>query len=481
MPEPRYDVSLLINGEDCPASSGAVGWRHDPVTQQATTRFAAATVKDARLAATAAAQAFPGWSSTPPSERRRFLLKTAECMRRRAPELEQRMQAEIGATRSWINENIELALEILIEAASLTTQIRGQVLPSKQPQRQMLALRQPVGAVLGIAPWNAPLILGVRAVATPLACGNTVVFKLSELAPATQRWIADCFQEAGLPPGVLNVISHAPDDAPAVVEALIAHPSIRRINFTGSTRVGRHIANTAARHLKPALLELGGKAPLLVLKDADLNAAVEAAIHGAFTNQGQICMATDRVIVDASIADQFCTHLAARASALVVGDPRNPAVDLGALATPEAGQRLMQLVEDAMRKGAQLCCGGHLLAPCLMQATVLDKVRASMSLYHEEAFGPIISVIRVSSPEEALGVANDCEYGLSASIFSRDFNQAMKLAEKLESGICHINGSTVHDEAHVPFGGVKQSGYGRFGGMAGIDAFTEQRWISFQA
>src|SRR5690606_29163260 len=206
-------------------------------------------------------------------ERRRFLLKTAECMRRRAPELEQRMQAEIGATRSWINENIELALEILIEAASLTTQIRGQVLPSKQPQRQMLALRQPVGAVLGIAPWTAPLILGVRAVATPLACGNTVVFKLSELAPATQRWIADCFQEAGLPPGVLNVISHAPDDAPAVVEALIAHPSIRRINFTGSSRVGRHIANTAARHLKPALLELGGKAPLLVLKDADLNAA----------------------------------------------------------------------------------------------------------------------------------------------------------------------------------------------------------------
>src|SRR5690606_1843897 len=226
------------------------------------------------------------------------------------------MADETGATTGWAGFNVTLAADMLREAASLTTQIRGEIIPSNRPGCLSMAVRQPAGVVLSIAPWNAPVILGVRSLATPLACGNTVVMKTSEMCPRTHRLLIEAVQSAGLPPGVLNAISNAPDDAAAVVEAMIAHPAVRRINFTGSTRVGRVIAETAGRHLKPALLELGGKAPLLVLDDADLEQAVAAAAFGAFMHQGQICMSTERVVVDEAIADEFVGALAAKATSL---------------------------------------------------------------------------------------------------------------------------------------------------------------------
>ena len=342
-----------------------------------------------------------------------------------------------------------------------------------------MAIRQPAGVVLSMAPWNAPVILGVRSIAMPLACGNTVVMKSSELSPRTHALIVEAIQEAGFPKGVLNVLSNAPEDASQIVEALIAHSAVRRVNFTGSTRVGRIIAKLAAENLKPALLELGGKAPMIVLDDADLDAAVAAAAFGAYMNQGQICMSTERLVVHEAIADAFVEKLAAKVRSLTVGDPREGNTALGCVVDIGAVNRVMSLVRDAEEKGAKIVAGGH-AEGVLMEATLIDGVTPSMRIYTEESFGPTASVVRVSSIDEAVRVANDTEYGLSASIFGRDTVRAMNVAKRIESGICHINGPTVHDEAQMPFGGVKDSGYGRFGGVAAIEEFTTLRWITIQ-
>jgi acyl-CoA reductase-like NAD-dependent aldehyde dehydrogenase len=368
---------------------------------------------------------------------------------------------------------------MLREAASMTTQIAGEVIPSDKPGCIAMAVRQPAGVVLSIAPWNAPVILGVRALALPLACGNTVILKASEICPGTHRLIAECLRDAGLPPGVLNVITNAPEDAPTLIEALIAHPAVRRINFTGSTRVGRIIAQIAAKYLKPALLELGGKAPLVVLDDADIDAAVAAAAFGAFMNQGQICMSTERIVLDQSIADAFIAKFAAKAETLVAGDPRHGNTPLGSLIGIEAAARLQGLIKDAVGKGARVVAGGK-IEGTLMSATVLDHVTSSMRIYDEESFGPVVAVVRVDGVDEAVRIANDTEYGLSAAVFGRDIARAFNVAKRIESGICHVNGPTLHDEAQMPFGGVKASGYGRFGGKAGIAEFTELRWITIE-
>ena len=473
------DLGLLINNEDCAASGGATFDRRNPISGELATRAAAADVNDALRAADAAAAAFPGWSKTAPGARRKILLAAADRLQARTDDFIAAMGAETGATAGWAGFNVMLAAEMLREAASLTTQISGEVIPSNRPGSMAMGIRQAAGVVLSIAPWNAPVILGVRSLATPLACGNTVVFKSSEICPRTHRLIGDALLEAGLPPGVLNVVSNAPEDAPELVEALIAHPAIRRVNFTGSTRVGRLIAELAARNLKPALLELGGKAPMVVLDDANIDDAVAAAAFGAFMNQGQICMSTERLVVDDKIADTFVAALAAKASSLKAGDPRAGNTPLGCLVDLSAAQRIDALIKDAVSKGARVVAGGG-IEGTIMQATVVDGVTPGMKLYRDESFGPVVAVIRVGSVDEAVRVANDTEYGLSSAVFGRDVNRALAVAGRIESGICHVNGPTVHDEAQMPFGGVKASGYGRFGGKAGVAEFTELRWITVQ-
>jgi acyl-CoA reductase-like NAD-dependent aldehyde dehydrogenase len=341
-----------------------------------------------------------------------------------------------------------------------------------------MALREPVGVLVGMAPWNAPVILGVRAVAMPLACGNTVVLKASEMCPATHRLIVETLNAAGLPKGVLNIITHSAEDAPEVVSALIAHPKVRRINFTGSTRVGRIIAEQAGRHLKPVLLELGGKAPMVILDDADLDGAVNAAAFGAFMNQGQICMSTEKIVVDARVADTFVERFAAKAAALPYGEPSGQVV-LGACVNRSTVERVAELIDDAVAKGAVLVTGGA-TDSAIMPATVVDRVTPEMRIYGEESFGPVVSIVRVDGDEQAIAAANDTEYGLSAAVFGRDVQRALAVARRIESGIVHVNGPTVSDEAQMPFGGVKSSGYGRFGGKAGIDAFTELRWVTIE-
>ncbi|MCZ6604071.1 MAG: aldehyde dehydrogenase [Alphaproteobacteria bacterium] len=473
------EAALLINDRDVDAAGAATFDLLDPVTGEVATRAAAASIEDAVVAANAAAAAFPIWSETGPGERRARLNDAADILLDRKEELKRAITSETGGTDAWGEFNCHLAASMLREAASMATLVAGEVIPADKADTLSLVLRQPAGVSLGIAPWNAPVALGVRAVAMPLACGNTVILKGSELCPKTHRLIGDIFCQAGLPPGTVNVVLNAPDDASAIVDALIAHPAVRRVNFTGSTRVGRQVAETCARHLKRCLLELGGKSPIVILDDADLDEAVKAASFGAFMHQGQICISTGRIIILESIADAFVEKFAAKAGALQAGDPSNPDTDLGPLINREAVKRVQALIADAVEKGAKLVVGGE-VDDVFMQATVLDNVDPSMRIYHEETFGPAVPIIRVGSVDEAITYANDTEYGLSASVFGRDISRALQVARKLETGMCHINAATIYDEPQMPFGGVKASGYGRFGGKTAIDEFTELRWISVQ-
>ncbi|WP_282153381.1 aldehyde dehydrogenase [Ruegeria atlantica] len=472
------NISMLINGEDVPAESGQTFERADPVTGEVATVAPAAGVKDVEKAVQAAADAFPVWSKTSPAERRGLLLKVAEALEANTGEIVDAMVAETGATSIWAGFNCMLAAGMLREAASLTTQISGEVIPANKPGTLAMAQRKPLGVCVGIAPWNAPVILGTRAVSTAIACGNTAILKASELCPAVQLAIGQAFKDAGFPPGVLNVITNAPEDAPEIVGALIDDARVRHVNFTGSTQVGRIIGERAARNLKPALLELGGKAPLIILDDADVNAAVNGAAFGAFMNQGQICMSTERIIVQDRIADAFVKALATKASNLPAGNPRENVV-LGSLVSSQAAEKMDDLIADATGKGGKVVAGGNRNGT-IVEATLIDNVTPEMRIYSEESFGPVKSIIRVKDDEEAIRIANDTEYGLSAAVYGSDITRVMSVADRIESGICHINGPTVSDEAQMPFGGVKDSGYGRFGGRSGIDAFTSVRWVTIE-
>ncbi len=474
------DLSMLINGLSVSAEKGATFERRNPLDGSVATRAPAASEADAVAAVEAAAEAFKTWSQTGPNVRRMLLLKAADALEAKTPKFIEAVPAETGATAMWAGFNVHLAAGMIREAASLTTQIAGEVIPSDVPGSLAMGIRQPAGVVLGIAPWNAPIILGVRAIATPLACGNTVILKGSENCPRTHQLIVEAFQDAGFPPGVVNYITNAPADAGKVVEAMVAHPAVRRVNFTGSTRVGRLIAMTCAKYLKPVVLELGGKAPLVILDDAELDDAVNAAAFGAFANSGQICMSTERIVVDRKIADDFVARFAKKAKALPLGDPRKPEpVVLGSVIGMSTVEYCNGLIDDALAKGAKLVCGGK-ADSTLMPATILDHVTPKMRIYFEETFGPVKCIVRVDGVDAAVDCANDNEYGLSAAVFGRDIARALNVARRIESGICHVNGPTVHDEAQMPFGGVKGSGIGRFGGKAGVNEFTELRWITVQ-
>jgi acyl-CoA reductase-like NAD-dependent aldehyde dehydrogenase len=472
-----FEVSLSIAGH--PASVKGRFERLNPLTGDVATKAAAATPEQAVLAAAAAARAFPAWAALGPNARRARLMAAASALEAHAKDFVSAMLAETGSTEGWARFNLGLAAGMIREAAALTTQIGGEVIPSDKPGCIAMALREPAGVVLGIAPWNAPIILATRAIAVPLACGNTVVLKASEQCPRTQAVVVQSFIEGGLTGGIVNLVTNAPEDAGAVVGALIDHPAVRRVNFTGSTAVGRIVAKRAAENLKPALLELGGKAPFLVLEDADLDEAVKAAAFGAFMNQGQICMSTERIIVLDAVAEGFLEKLRAKVKTLTVGDPREGSAALGAVIDSRTVEHLQALVSDALAHGAEQISGGDNKG-VLVPPHVIDKVTPEMRLFREESFGPIVAVVRARDEAHAVALANDSEYGLSASVFTRDISRGLRMARQIQSGICHINGPTVHDEPQMPFGGTKASGYGRFGGKAGIEAFTDLRWVTIE-
>jgi acyl-CoA reductase-like NAD-dependent aldehyde dehydrogenase len=473
-------VQIVIDNQKLDASNGKTFQRIDPLSAATVSVGAACSVEDAIRAAESSQRAFQTWSKTGPTERRRILLAAADALESKMAQFCSVMAEEIGASQLWAQFNVGASANLLREAAALTTQIKGETIPTDKPGALSMTLRQPVGAVLSIVPWNGPVILGARAIAYPLACGNTVIFKGSESSPRTHALLAEAFYDAGLPAGVLNFLISAPEDASAVTEALVAHDVVRRVNFTGSTKVGRMIAQTCASHLKRALLELGGKAPFIVLDDADIDGAVNAAVFGAFLYQGQICMSTERFVVDEAVAEQFVSRFAERVKSLETGVPStSPSCVIGPMIGQGSVQRINHLLDDAIGKGAVIVAGG-LAENALMGPTLVDRVTREMSIYDEETFGPVTTIVRVKGAEQALEVANDTAYGLSSSIFSRDVTRALELAGRLDAGCVHINGATVQNEPQAPYGGMKKSGYGRFDGSAVIEEFTEVKWVTVE-
>ena len=464
---------LIIGGESVPALDGRTTDDLNPYTGEVYAVVAAAGTADVARAVDAAQEAFAEWSATPPSARRRILLKAADELESRTPEAIALMAQEVGGVAGWAGFNVMLAAGMLREAAAAVTQPVGEVLTTETPGQLSLAVREPLGVVAAFSPWNAPIILSTRAVAAPLAAGNTVVLKPSEDAPiAAGLFISDVLHEAGLPAGVLNVVTNAPSDAAEVAEALIADPRVRAVNFTGSTGVGRIVGTLAAQHLKPAVLELGGKNSLLVLDDADLDHAVEAATFSAFFNAGQICMSADRILVHHSVAEEFTSKFAAKVASLPHGDPADPGTVIGPVITPRSADRVAALVAEAVDAGARLRTGGDGVP------FVLDGVTPQMRIFTEEIFGPAVVVTTVADDDEAVAIANDTEHGLTAGILTEDSRRGLALARRIRTGIVHVGNQTVDDAPQVPFGGVKASGYGRFGGRWGIESFSSTRWVT---
>jgi len=474
------EYKLYINGDLSEALDGEAYNDYNPFTGGVFARVAAGKRADAKRAIDAAAAAFSTWSHALPVERRALFLKAAEILEKKQKEIVMILAEETGCTFGFAMFQSMFAAGLLREAASQVHQTSGEIIPADLPGALYMAIRQPIGVVAGIAPWNAPLILSLRSICLPVAYGNTAVLKPStESAVSGGALIAEVFHEAGFPKGVLNLVTNGPGHSGEIGDEFIENRKVRRISLTGSTAAGRQLAEKAGRHLKRVALELGGQNPLIILRDADIDYAVNAAAFGAFLHQGQICMSTRRIIVEYPIAKEFTEKLVKKVSTYKVGNPKEPDTIIGPLINKQQLDLIKKSVGAAIRDGAKILCGGKSEGLCYYP-TVLTDVKPGTPFSFEETFGPVVSIIEVKNEEEAVAVANETVYGLSAAVFTRDIAKGLRIAERIESGMVHINDQTVHDEPQVPFGGVKDSGWGRFGGRSALEEFTELRWISLQ-
>ena len=470
---------LFIGGEWADAAGGRTFEDYDPFTGEVVFEVAAGTRDDARRAVEAAAAAAPAWAETSPAVRQGIFLKAADILERRQDEVVSLLARETGATFGFGMFQMHFVPGLLRQAAALAYAPLGEVIPSDNGVFSM-GLRRPVGVVGAIAPWNAALILSARSIAAPLALGNTVVLKPSEWSPVVGGLLwGEIFAEAGLPAGVLDIVTHAPGEAQGVGDELIESPHVRRLNFTGSTGTGRRLAEAAGRQLKRIVLELGGSNPIIVLADADLEYAVNATAFGAFLHQGQICMSARRVIVERGIADEFVARLAEKTGGLKAGDPNEHDTIIGPVINEEALEMIKARVEGAVQAGARVLAGGNAVGPCF-EATLLADVPPDSEFAQVETFGPVAAVEIVDSADEAVERANATSYGLSSGIITQNTDLGFALAQRIDAGIVHVNDQPVGDEPQMPFGGVKDSGFGRFGGTAVVDEFTELRWVTVQ-
>lgn len=474
------EYKMYINGEWVDALDGKVYDDFNPYTGEVFAKVPAGKRADAKRAVEAAVEAFPSWSHALPIERQTLFLKAADILEKRQMEIVEILAEETGCTFGFAMFQTMFTPGLLREAAAQVHQPTGEVIPSDTPGAFFMAVRQPVGVVAGIGPWNAPLILSLRSICMPIAYGNTTVLKPStEAAVAGGVIFAEIFHEAGFPKGVLNLVTNAPGGSDEIGDEFVEHPKVRRINLTGSSAVGRQLAEKAGRHLKRVALELGGQNPLLILKDADIDAAVNAAAFGGFLHQGQICMSTRRIIVEKPVVKEFIDKFVKKVSTFKVGNPKEPDTIIGPIINKHQFEQVKNNVEAAVRDGVKMLYGGKSEGLCYYP-TILTNVKPETDFSCEETFGPVVSIIEVDNTEEAIAVANDTMYGLSSAVFTNDMAKGLAVAERIESGIVHINDQTVHDEPQVPFGGVKNSGWGRFGGKAALEEFTELRWISMQ-
>jgi acyl-CoA reductase-like NAD-dependent aldehyde dehydrogenase len=474
------EYKMYINGEWVGALDGEVYDDLNPYTGEVFAQVPSGKRADAKRAVEAAAAAFAAWSQTLPAERQALFLKVADLLEKKRDEVVAILQEETGCTFAFAMFQSMFTPGLLREAAAQVHLPAGEVIPADLPGAFYMALRQPVGVVAGIAPWNAPLILSLRAICMPIAYGNTAILKPStESAAAGGSVIAEIFHEAGFPKGVLNLVTNGPGKSGEIGDEFIENPEVGRINLTGSSAVGRQLAEKAGRYLKRVSLELGGQNPMIILRDADIDNAVNAAAFGGFLHQGQICMSTRRVIIEKPIGREFTEKFVKKVSALKVGNPQEPDTIIGPLINRQQFDNVKNSVDAAVRDGAKILCGGKSEGLCYYP-TVLTNVKPGTPFSCEETFGPVVSVIEVKDEDEAVAVANDTAYGLSAAVVTGDFAKGLSIAERIQSGIVHINDQTVGDEPQVPFGGVKDSGWGRFGGRAALEEFTELRWISMQ-
>ncbi|KAI8959687.1 aldehyde dehydrogenase [Daldinia sp. FL1419] len=470
-----YTVPFIIGGEE-----RLVENTFDvtsPDTGKVLHKCGIATETESLSAVEAAVAAGRQWGISSAAERRNIFLRAAEIMARRREELATYMIDEVGAAPSWAEFNINTTIEMLKDVAGRVVAIEGSI-PFCQSDITALLVKEPYGVVLAIAPWNAPYILGTRSVLFPIAAGCTVVFKGSEMSPRTHRAVLSVLEEAGLPKGVVNYIITDLAHAPSVTETLISNPHIKKINFTGSTAVGKIIAKIAGQNLKPVVLELGGKAPAIVWEDADLDLAAEQCTFGAFFFSGQVCMSTERIIVHKKISEAFKEKLIA-----FIENAFPSKGDALVLVNSKGVDKNKSLLKDAISKGAVLLSGDVDAAETSktrLRPIVASKVTPGMDLYKQESFGPTVSLFEVETEEEALRIANDTEYGLASAVFTENLKTGLRFARGIETGAVHINNMTIHDEAALPHGGSKESGYGKFNALTGVEEWVRTKTITWR-
>ncbi|KAI5467426.1 aldehyde dehydrogenase domain-containing protein [Mariannaea sp. PMI_226] len=471
-----HTVPLFIKGAE--QHSGQEFDVVSPATGNTVHRYCSASVEDASTAVDAATEALKSWRKTPPEQRRNIFLKAAGAMETRRSELTQYMLDETGCEPGWADFNLDVSINLIKDVAGRISTLEGSFPSTMSTDTSAIVMLEPYGVVLAIAPWNAPYILGTRAVVFPIAAGNTVVFKASELSPRAMLAIASVFREAGLPSGVLNVIYSERSSAAAVTTSLIQNPHVKKINFTGSTAVGRIVGKLAGEALKPVVLELGGKAPAIVWEDADLNLAADQCALGSFINSGQVCMATEKILVHKAVKAEFEKKLVASIAKLFPAENSAPA-----LINAAAVQKNKNLVKEAVLMGATILHGNmdtKESSETRMRPIVVHDVTSEMDLYKTESFGTTVSVVGIETEEEAIRLANDTEYGLTSAIFTSDLGRGLRMAREIETGAVHINNMTIHDESALPHGGAKASGYGRFNASRGLSEWVRSKTVTFK-
>ncbi len=473
---PEVPQQLFIGGRWVDATGGATFAVEDPATGDAIAHVADATVEDGTVALDAAVAAQKDWAATPPRDRGEILRRAFEIVTERADELATIMTLEMGKPLKESKAEIAYGAEFLRWFSEEAVRVAGRYSTAPNGATRLLTLKQPVGPVLAITPWNFPLAMGTRKIAPAIAAGCTIVVKPAGLTPLTMLWLAQVLAEAGLPEGVLNVVTTK--STGKVMGPLIADPRLRKLTFTGSTEVGQSLVEQSAKGLLRVSMELGGNAPFLVFDDADVDAAVEGAMLAKMRNIGEACTAANRFIVHASVAEEFSTKLTERMQGLKSGPGLEDGVDVGPLVEEAQRDKVAQLVADAVGKGATVRCGGTLPdgPGWFYPPTVLTEVPLDSDLRTEEIFGPVAPIFTFTDEDEALAMANDTEYGLVAYAFTRDHARVIRVYEGLETGMVGINQGIVSNPA-APFGGVKASGFGREGGTEGIEEYLETKYV----
>lgn len=471
------DYQLFIDNEYTASTSGVYTDDMNPATNAVYARVQNAGKADLERILASSAKAFQTWKDVAPSAREKLLLKVADLMEARSKELAEVLIDEAGSTLLKAGYETHHTPTFVRSMAGECRRVKGETYLSDYPGVKSYSIRRPLGVVLAIAPFNFPLLLGIRKIGFALAAGNTVILKPSEMTPVIGLKIGELFRDAGFPAGVLNVI---PALGAEIGDDLITDSRVRFVTFTGSTKVGRQVGATAAAHGKRFALEMGGKNPIIVLNDADIDYAVNTASFSNFMHQGQICMTGSRVIVEAGIYDEFCKRFAAKVGTLKYGsNPREPGLIVGPLIRTTQGPFIKEQVEKAVAQGARVLTGGNYEGN-VFQPTVVADITQQMSIFKTECFGPVASVIKANDHLHALALANDADYGLSSAVITNDLQKAIAISEGIEAGMVHINGPSVRDEPVIPFGGVKGSGTGREGGHFSIDELTELKWITIQ-